>query len=613
MSSGELSVALIETNSRLIYLITGFNADVIRKPDRPHLLEALVVVAVLCLVATARYGAAIADDRLVIHNPDGDSTGTVGWICDLVDTIDRRGPSLLYGEVFPSERIVGATEHLPLINWWWRLRYYVTSKIVRPFNVYEALIAVFFVTNGLCAYLLGRSVSGGPIGGAVLATALLAHENFDRRAFFHNGLATYGFALLTVWWSAQIARRPAPWKFVGLTLLLVGGFLENEYYGYYGGAFSAVFLVVHFRRGLVRLLEARHRFTIALCGLAVVAPLMLSYPTLFVSKPLARLGLISLPSLPEVMTARGSFHGFGLLLADIPRLFAPGLPWIGAWMPDAIGGAPLEWEMTYKFGLLVPLLIGALWWTEQKRWAGREPTQYKLFAPFVSAALVLLAMSLSGRYALSLAHITWLVAPVLRVTTRALLFVNIALFLALAVLVQNAWNTWSWAGRLGLVICTVLAIFDLRPSPVSTKEIPVVRRWEIDQTAMGALARQPRGVLLTLPYRDYDTETPESEYGRIEEFCFHPHAILNVMPPSEASRSLSRTVNSDVNLADLARRMGVHYIRATTAKVEPQNTAGLRRLVATDESVVFATGVTGSVAASRDRVARTLRQFGGGG
>ncbi|MEO1174063.1 MAG: hypothetical protein AAFX94_18750, partial [Myxococcota bacterium] len=377
-----------------------------------------------------------------------------------------------------SERIIAGPEPLPLMTWPWRARYVLAGHLVGPLNVYEAVIATFWVLNGLCAYALGRSVTGGRLGGLFVMGAVLAHENFDIRAFVHNGHASYWAALLTVLWTVKVSREPSTRNFYLLALFLALGLMENEYYGYYGGVFATAFLLTHYRREL-RVLRTSVGFrTAAVCGALLAIPLLLTYPTLFLERPLVRLGFLESTSMPGVITRDNDFIGLSLLLADIPRLFAP-----GGWFPGALSGRPIEWEMTYRFGLLMTLFGVILYRFNRQR--------SELVVPFAVAAVVLVFFSLSGRYAISLAHVTSLVAPMLRVTTRALFFVDVTVFLAVGALLQSQWPDAKAAHRAALVIGAVLAIADLRPSAAWAEELPRTRHWEYDRETMTTLRNLP--------------------------------------------------------------------------------------------------------------------------
>ncbi|MEO1174062.1 MAG: hypothetical protein AAFX94_18745, partial [Myxococcota bacterium] len=58
------------------------------RPQPSLALEGTVLFVVLVASAALRFGAAIADDDLILHSMSGDARGTVGWICETLRAYD---------------------------------------------------------------------------------------------------------------------------------------------------------------------------------------------------------------------------------------------------------------------------------------------------------------------------------------------------------------------------------------------------------------------------------------------------------------------------------------------------------------------------------------------
>jgi hypothetical protein len=526
-----------------------------------------IILILLALIYTWLRFRHAFDPGMALTNA-GDGLGTMGVLAHFRAAFETRG--LLVN--LPTEQLTvftldGGLPSEQLATMPWKLAYYFATAWFTADNAYDGLCALAFLLNMIAGYAVARFWGVRPLLAVVAALLLANLDNFDARIRGHLGLCFYCVSLAQLAVGLAFARAPSIRTGVVLGLVSALAFTQNEYYGYFGGIFTAllvlVYLVLDRDRAPLNAVGLARAFAGA--AIAFLALMVVFYPGMMLPKLMPSWFEIS-----QVIERSGhprsdfSFYATHRMLG----FFAPGF---GDGFSSWNAGNPAEF--TFRLGLAVPLAVmgmGAWAWTRLER--GPRQRFFRMMAALLMpcAAMVLLAMPEDRR--LSLATLTYHVAPMFRVGTRAYLFIDIALVLAFAIVCNVALDLASSAVRLrawkvpALAILCAIAFADvshMRPLAIPVVELPS------DRPALEALRNAPQGMVLEVPVMS-NAAVPEASYPYLYDFEFHRHTSAN---PS------TRIGILDYDFAFLLDRAAFRVNRPADRDLAELGPAGVRYLV----------------------------------
>ncbi len=120
----------------------------IRRLFSSRRIQLFVAFILFALIASNRFQDAMIDGRTAAF--PGDGWGTVGWIIDVSDNVNRRGFDAIWGDLYVSDSIKGGMKHQPgAVNPIWMTIYWIIGNTFEPQNAYDAigLSATFLIIS----------------------------------------------------------------------------------------------------------------------------------------------------------------------------------------------------------------------------------------------------------------------------------------------------------------------------------------------------------------------------------------------------------------------------------------------------------------------------------
>ena len=482
---------------------------------------AVIPVLVFCLIRYSPLFSSTDNPKLY-----EDGIGTLGWLQEIRETVQHDG--LLTGplDVFSPRGIGGGLlEHRP-ISPMWKLFFWLSPSEVSAPTLYNAWLVFSIVLNMLCAWLLTRRLLLNGLATAAVMVLIACLENTDKRLGGHLGFVGMWGPLLLVTTFVSIPQDNFRWHFFRYSLIAAGviaAFLNNEYYGFHGLVVACVVTMcdaarrLHARVPIKQIVQSLVGFAVAVVTLMLI---FFPYSTTGMMG-LAKVTFTTLRNKVAVDTPLaghpiGDFENYGT--TSLFSLFAP------AEVSPIASLIPLDltlWEHSFRVGLAVPfgilILAFGLWRRRRHKPITEVVTIYQgiiLIAAAATASLIALKLS----HPFSPAVLMYKVAPMFRVSARALAYGAIA-----------AIASWGWcvshltqhldvdakkfrAGWIAFVIgITAFGVAEqkaFRPDgfhPIKTLAQPI-------PAALAFLAKEPRGTVINFPFHFRPKDPPEYVY-----------------------------------------------------------------------------------------------------
>lgn len=571
-----LNAASTETDT-MTFAFSGAPTAVTPRDKRNNVLLAALIFFVFLALALWKISPSFVQPDSYLATP-GDGHAMVGEIYDIAERFRSEGFSALFGDVSVTDRWGDPKLYgdFAVINVLWRGLFVVFSFFLEPHKVYDAIAALGFAFSGLCAYVLALRFQLKFLFAALFSLFVVSITNTAVRLEGHLMLAFLHAPMLFMAWVVDTAWEPSRKNFVFAAFGLWFSFLVNEYFGYFalwiGTALFISLRWASFRSNLKA--EIRNWLPPAIVAGVVFFGLMaLSHPSIVLGPILRRLGYVA--DLPPTrnFTAMTEFMLYGL--KNPLLLFRPAVELPDSFLFNFLFRTRVTHEFTFRVGLAVPL---ALWlgWVWLKKNSGEVAQSLKpLLFPLGMAALFALALALHPQFRL-LVWVTSVIAPMFRVSARALFFFDVALLLMFFVVAQaivkqlaQRWAKQSLLQARLKTVAVTAAVLLLCFRDITESWSPFQRFAFHPLPAEVNFARTvralPGGLVLELPQI---SRLPNGDYGALYPYklrsAYHGMKIANFMW-SEAYAETTKNFADDVNsptASTLERlsQLGVRYL-----------------------------------------------------
>jgi len=556
--------------------------------------HAVTIVAVLLLLGFFGYWKfeeALTNPEMSLTNC-GDGLGGIGDIFTLCQDVTERGLSVLFDDLRTSKRVgFGLASPVPM-SMYWRCNFWFLSSVFTPENTYDFNVLLGFFLIGIFGFLLLREMRVSAIF-ALMGSLMLMHtDNFFSRMTGHLTLATYYGPILLAWAAVRAGKKTTLFRLIVLAAANVLNFQINEYYGFFGVFFSGILFTGYFLRHISHNGTQIGRLAAELfvTGLIFIGLMCMFYPNLIFSK------LTSHFIAQENLTLRAAnsvqpWSDFLAYSVSSPlAVFKTSLPWLNSLTTgDLFGKNP--GEFTFRIGLIPSIFtLFALILFGARHLFHR--CDYKL-SP-VSESIVWIVPSIlmfffaaDYREFVSLAPLTYKIAPMFRVGARAFLYVDLTLIVLFAYTADRVVRLAVWnlrdggmlkRGAYALVILLVFVALALGIKDVvrdrALKKIPLKRL--PDAKIYEILQGKPEGLLLELPIYSPYHYAPECNYLYFYNRTKHGFPIVNWAVPvpayfefRERLHNLSEALNTLSPEALLGlKAAGVRYVVVNKSEID---------------------------------------------
>jgi len=549
--------------------------------------------------------------------PSGDGLAWIGIIYTLDQEVRENGIGVLWGETLWSEKLgFDITAPYPL-NAYWKLKFWILSRLFSVEKVYELIAILAFVLIGTFGFLLFREMEVS-IFFALAGALFLTHmDHFFLRLSYSGhmvGVGSYYLPILLAWGTIRAGKCPSMWRLVVLSLLNTFNLLVFEYYGYFGLFFSCGLFIGYLIKCKGQL-EIRKVALRCLIAVVVFITLMsLCYPDLVFNKITSL--LFTSEDIPTAI--HNQKHSWGTFLHGSVKhplaIFDSLLPWVGDLMNHDLfkkdGPA-----FTFRIGVILPVFafLSFVYFGFQYIFRReRSDLDYALdFCIWMIPTLFVCLLALNPtEYSFSLLPLSYRVAPMLRSSGRAFLYADLAIIVlfilfsdklardALAVIKGQASSFHRAQGVLALlfVLSVVgLGLLDVASGrlfkKVNGRELPDARVYEV-------LNGKPEGLVLELPVLSPITDSQEKTYAYFYNRTKHGFPIANIWYPGPSNQEFSRTLDSHAKYLnelspeaiDDLKTTGVRYIAVDKMKVDDTNlreSSQARLITETCEKSIF--------------------------
>ncbi|OQY13949.1 MAG: hypothetical protein B6I30_01980 [Desulfobacteraceae bacterium 4572_187] len=583
---------------------------------------AITILAVFLLFALFGYwkfGESIGNPGLCLTN-GGDGIGGIGDLFTLKQEVDENGLSALWGDTRWSDRVgFGLSAPVPTSTYW-KWHFAILQQFFSPDNVYDVIGVLAFVLIGLFGFVLLREM-GVSVPFSLLGGILLMHlDHFFSRLNGHLiGLGTYYVPILLCWGAVRAGKNPTIIRLIILAVLSVLNFLVNEYYGYYGLFFSVGLFLGYLLKCINKDSPeiGKIALRIALSGVVFLGLMCLFYPNLIMIK-IADLFQAGPGSEIVIHNANHSWGQFLFYSVRKPlSFFSSSLPYMRDLMSGELFRNDLG-EFSFRIGIVLPLaILGAIvffGYSSVSRKLENGKAVISECVIWISISVLMFFFAISPEKSISLVPITYRIAPMFRVGTRAFLYIDIAVIVLFAytmdlvfrIMIKNCGPGGSIRKRVAngpllllLVFITVVAVIDVTGGRI-WKKAHALRLPDTD--VYEALAGKPEGLVLELPMFSPITDPPERNYIYMYNRSKHGFNMVNTSYPppsnsefSEALHGLSLYFNAICpEVVDDWKRTGVRYIVVDKAKIDDsqlRNSKQLNLIADTKSKSIFETHV----------------------
>jgi len=516
-----------------------------------------------------------------------DGPAAMGFIRSFNEDMMLEGPRILLGDTYQprSSGITPSDVQVPT-NTFWRISYALAGKLVAPENILDLLTCIGFIFTGIASFLLMRYLKAPPLI-LVTGTLLLAFlQPLQRIIPGHLGLGLYFMPLLTIVACMYAAERKTFLSLVIFVCVLVANFLWNEYYGFFGFIFCGlVFIGFYFSNTTPSF--PRHTRTVSFLAAAVLFVILMAafYPSTIGQR------LVSLMSVT---------HEAGML--------ATGRDWNDFLRHSNIAPGTLysltpifskSEKSLYGIGFWLPFFVIFFLCTLIAKPAGsgrfRSLARY---AVVVGAITIIALFGISATHPLSLAHVTYKVAPYLRCGDRALLYFTLGALLIFFLISIELWRRFEHEpGRARYVFPVVyLAAFML-----VANDMKIERPFFFPQLQLeGGQTYRPLnslgyGLLVELPF---GTDDEFYNYHYLHHYTFHGKPMLNCWtfpePAATKLRGVAKILNPmNEESVEWLKQHNIRYVVVNKPEAgDPLyflHSGGLKRLYEDSERAVFET------------------------
>lgn len=510
----------------------------------------------------------------------GDGIGTIGWIFDMNEHARSHGLSSIFTGAYHSSTIGGGMNLFGLpSSWFQRLLYFSLGSIVGDADVYDAIAMLCVFVIGLAGFIFGQVLGLGIFFSLLLGACMLGLPSLDIKLPGHLFLANYYAAIFVVAAAIYYLRNPGYRRLALLVIANWVNFMIAEYYGYFGALVSFAMVIT----GLLWTRPTgdwRHFFLkhFPLASFSFLALMTLSFPDMI-------LGIAS-----------SVFQGSTAIVSNYTRLemeytlhamhnsfsiFLPNAAWLSSLLSPWIGGPKNGSEFIYRIGFFIPIMLGLLipllgLWVKRKK---QESSFIWIALVSLIGASVAYCLALRPEEPFSLVPFTREVAPMMKVSVRALLYVQILSLGMFVYCLSTGLKSLRWmlpknskaaSAASGVLAITLLGLGYLDLAPVSIfhrsqafalNELPFKPGYD-------ALANEPEGYLLELPFQIPGLDSPEGDYdfyiGRMQ----HHKPILNGGIPFDGEigaaaarlQILGRFNHAEAAFVASARQLGIQYV-----------------------------------------------------
>ena len=574
-------------------------------------LPSLIALFLFGFLSYLRLGEALFSPQTIAVA--GDGFGTIGWMFDMNQAVREDGLGSIFGGAYYSNTIGAGLNLFGLpSSWLQRILYFVMGEIFGDINVYDAIAALAIILIGFSGYLLARAAKVDWTCSLLLGLSLVSLPVFNGVIFAHLFLANYYGAIFVCLGALCYGLKPTYKRLSILLVCIVCNFMISEYHGYFG-AWVALGITLcsyfYFNSGYLS------KKTFACHTLYAAAGLLLLMG--FSSYDMILRVLLANTQSTEPIAANFQRLDFEYTLHAMHQpqsLFAPNLPFLQSFFPP-LSHLKEGSEFLFRVGFIIPMTLLVAWiYAFRNR---NKSVQNKFLLGMVSICLlgsmVAFCLALKPKLALSLVPVTQAIAPMFRVSVRALLYLQILMLLGFAYVVsdvlsrlraasplmwQNAQKVFFAALAAGLFW---LAFNDLRPintsdlySKIATHSLPAKKAY-IDFAAKNPAA----GYLLELPFNAPGSSGPENDYGYYIGRTIHGMPIINGGMPFDGDlgsslvrmQMIGRFNSAEPHFVETIRRLGVKYLSVHRQRgVLPEDFAkleGLRPVVSEKDHAIF--------------------------
>lgn len=473
------------------------------------LLKHLLVTILLLMYALYKvYPAFIPGLTFAITNGPSDGMGTTSLVAFMEEQFKRNGLGFLTTPFMSNEDVGAGLIQDAFITVPWKWLFIGLGSILKPDNVYDAIVGLAFLLTALVGSFVARvfGLKGWYAYAGGVLFALL--QCFEKKAEGHLGLAIYFVSLAQIAWAKIAVTKQDTRSFVVLGIISALAFVQNEYYGFFGAVFTAVFLISRYVfsanfHGFFRLL-VRSMLCIFVC---IVVMLGFYYRLLF----------------PENNTSSVTFSKAAHSVAEFKFYSAQNISEVFLNIPFAHDILNPENVYAIGFGMVLLILTLSLILITRRGVPFLNRSQSSDIGAIFIAGVVMLLVAIDFDSPFALGPVVYLVGPMFRVLLRSLLFVDIAIiiiFIALlaATIRQNVFRNIYWAQS-----CILVAAF---LSINGFQSLYPITAYDIPENSIYSKIGSNDGAVLSLPFFGPDAP-PESNYIYAYDYIGHRQPMIN--------------------------------------------------------------------------------------
>ena len=253
------------------------------------LLSVFLTFLVLGLI---RSQDAFKNDYITFAFP-GDGHGTIADFAGFNKTINEEGFwRLLVDRWYP--KFGGGYNDPKHMNFFWRFTVLSLSKL-EPDDIYDVIVVLLFVLNGVSAYLLARYLRLNHYYAFLSAIFVVSLGDFDFRITGHLNLGAYFGFIIAVILLLEATKNPTSLKkTILLGIFIAFSFTINEYYGLFVLEISVIYYLIIVWR------KTNFIFTLKngiFCSFSFFFALALFYPFTFLGPLLSKFDItVSYPT-----------------------------------------------------------------------------------------------------------------------------------------------------------------------------------------------------------------------------------------------------------------------------------------------------------------------------